>query len=93
MNPLQALLFFWKEYIMCKATELKLRVVFWYIHRTQAEASAAIIESREWSKTLTPEEAKYLYGLMLAGEKDLKTALTVMRARAHKPSTDLKGWQ
>ena len=58
MTPLQAKLFYWMECIKCKRTQLKLRVVYWWTHKTQAEATQAIKESRDWAHSLSKEQVQ-----------------------------------
>ncbi len=81
MNPIQAILCYWKEYAYKLFVRLKLRAVYWFVHRTQAEATADIKETETWLKSLTYEETTYLYKLVQDGETDLRTSLTAMRAR------------
>lgn len=81
MNPAQATFWYWKECAYNLFVRLKLRVVYWYTHRTQAEATADIKETKIWSRSLTHDETVYLYKLVQDGENDLRLALTAMRAR------------
>ena len=81
MNSVQAALWYWKECAYNLFIRLKLRVVYWYTHRTQAEATADINETETWSRSLTYDEAVYLNKLVQNGETDLRPALTAMRAR------------
>ncbi len=81
MNSVQATFLYWKECVCNLFVRLKLRAVYWFIHRTQAEATEDINETKEWSKSLTYDETVYLYQLVQDGETDVRTALTVMRAR------------
>jgi len=67
MTPLQAKLFYWMECIKCKRTQLKLRVVYWWTHKTQAEATQAIKESRDWAHSLSKEQVQEMYQILQNG--------------------------